>query len=156
MASRRNYASVYRIVSKKYPVFDGGGAQRWGSRWVSPGRRVVHAAQNYSLAVLENLVHWQSSGLPPSLVCVEAKISDSIEQEYLPRDELPEDMGNDYSAFREIGDDWYDTGGVAVFWVPSLVSPYETNVLINQAHPDFAKIRVSRLQNAPVDTRLLE
>ena len=41
---------------------------------MSPGRWVVHAAETYSLAVLENLVHWQSSTLPPSLVCVEVDI----------------------------------------------------------------------------------
>ncbi|MFK8029984.1 MAG: RES domain-containing protein [Gammaproteobacteria bacterium] len=46
------------------------------------------------------------------------------------------------SDFQEIGDDWFDKSGVAVLWVPSLVSPYETNVLINQEHPDFRRIKV--------------
>ena len=46
MASRlENVKYAYRIVSSRYPPFDGAGAYRWGSRWVSPGRQVVHAAK---------------------------------------------------------------------------------------------------------------
>ena len=38
MASRPDGGTrVYRIVSDRYPPFDGGGAYRWGSRWVDPG-----------------------------------------------------------------------------------------------------------------------
>lgn len=38
-------------------------------------------------------------------------------------------------------------------WVPSVVSPYERNVLINRLHPDFAKIRVSAPVRASTDER---
>ena len=62
-----------RIVSSRYPPFDGTGTFRWGSRWISPGCWVVHASESYALAVLENLVHWQTSVLPPNLSCVEIK-----------------------------------------------------------------------------------
>jgi len=77
-AASDKHTRVYRIVSDKYPPFDGGGAWRWGSRWIDPGRTVVHAASSYSLAVLENLVHWQASELPPTLVCVVATIPDAV------------------------------------------------------------------------------
>jgi len=40
----------------------------------------VHAASQYSLAVLENLVHWNTSHLPSTLVCVVATIPDSVSQ----------------------------------------------------------------------------
>jgi RES domain-containing protein len=52
---------VFRIASAAYPVFDGGGAVRWGSRWCTPGRNVIHTASSYALALLENLVHWSSA-----------------------------------------------------------------------------------------------
>ena len=54
MASRpdTSFIRAYHIVSPKYPPFDGSGTYRYGSRWISPGRRVVHAAETYSLAVL--------------------------------------------------------------------------------------------------------
>ncbi len=93
---------------------------------------MVHAAETYALAVLENLVHWQTSALPPTLVCVEVGIPDDLEQEQLDPADMPVSAPGDFSACRAIGDDWYDRGDSAVLWVPSVVSPYESNVLFNQ------------------------
>lgn len=141
---------VYRIVSNQYPPFDGGGAYRWGSRWVGPGRLVVHGASSYSLAVLENLVHWQSTTLPPTLVCVVATIPDSIKQ----LEKTPTDI-NDQDACRAVGNKWFDEGKTVALWVPSVVSPYESNVLINQLHSDFAKINILKPVDAAIDKRLV-
>lgn len=145
---------AYRIVSSRYPPFDGSGTYRWGSRWMSPGRWVVHAAETYALAVLENLVHWQSSALPPILVCVTIDIPDSIEQEELDTSELPLLTLGDYEQCCAIGDDWYDRAESAVLWVPSVVSPHESNVLFNQNHSDFSEIVVKNAEPAHIDPRL--
>ena len=143
MASRLETAKyAYRIVSSRYPPFDGAGAYRWGSRWVSPGRQVVHAAETYALAVLENLVHWQSGVLPRNLVCVRVVIPDDVPQERADEVDPALLRANDYRATRRTGDDWYDRGETAVLWVPSVVSPYESNVLCNQLHADFSRIVV--------------
>lgn len=151
MASQRKSGqSVYRVVSNKYPPFDGGGAYQWGSRWVDPGRLVVHAASSYSLAILENLVHWQSTVLPPTLVCVIATIPDNIKQSC----KSPKNI-QDISECRLVGNKWFDKAESAILWVPSVVSPYEDNVLINQLHPDFSKITVSKPINTELDSRLI-
>lgn len=147
-------ARVYRIVSPKYPPFDGSGTHRWGSRWISPGQHVVHTAESYALAVLENLVHWQTSSMPKSLICVTADIPHDIEQEELDRTSLPKAKRSDYEPFREIGDEWYSRGETAVLWVPSLVSPVEANALINQMHEDFAKLVVHKPAPVHMDPRL--
>lgn len=155
MASPPDRATrVYRIVSPRYPSFDGSGTHRWGSRWISPGQYVVHTAESYALAVLENLDHWQSSAVPGSLVSVAADIPGDIEQEVFDRRHLPASRDNDYAAFREIGDDWYRRGETAILWVPSLVSPVEANVLVNQTHEDFGKVVVHDPTPARVDPRL--
>ena len=151
MASRSKLGThVYRIVSQQYPPFDGGGAYRWGSRWVDPGRLVIHTASSYSLAVLENLVHWQSSSLPPTLVCIVATIPDSVKQLHM----APKDIHDD-DACRAVGNAWYDDSKSAVLWVPSVVSPYEGNVLINQMHKDFSKIKVAKPISTQIDHRLV-
>ena len=150
----KTFTSAYRIVSLKYPSFDGAGAHRWGSRWISPGRWVVHAAETYALAVLENLVHWQTRTPPPNLVCVEVEIPDDLEQEQLAPTDMEASVPDDFSASRTIGDDWYDCGDTAVLWVPSLVSPYESNVLFNQQHEDFSRIVVHGAKPAHMDQRL--
>ena len=155
MASRLEAAKyVYRIVSSRYPPFDGAGAYRWGSRWVSPGRHVVHAAETYALAVLENLVHWQSVTLPRNSVCVRVVIPADVPQQRADDVDPALLCANDYRATRLVGDDWYDRGDTAVLWVPSVVSPYESNVLCNQLHADFSRIVVGEPTPAPVDTRL--
>ena len=141
---------IYRIVSSQYSPFDGGGAYQWGSRWVDPGRLVIHGAASYSLAVLENLVHWQSSELPPTLVCVIATIPKSVKQaKGVPRNIL------DKNQCRTVGNRWFDAGKTAVLWIPSVVSPYEDNVLINQRHPEFRQIQVSDPVGVSVDKRLM-
>lgn len=152
MASRRK-THAYRIVSPKYPPFNGTGTHRWGSRWISPGCWVVHGAETYSLAVLENLVHWQTSVLPPNLVCVEVNIPANVKQEHLVSTDVPKLSSTDYSASRILGDDWYQRGQTAVLWVPSLVSPYESNVLFNQQHKDFRRIVVGDPKPAHLDPR---
>ena len=155
MASPPDRATrVYRIVDPRYPPFDGSGTHRWGSRWISPGRYVVHAAESYALAVLENLVHWQTGTVPKGQVCVAADIPDDIEQKMLDRSELPKPGPDSYAPFREIGDDWYDRAETAVLRVPSVVSPVEANVLVNQAHRDFARIVVHSLGPARINPRL--
>ncbi|MDE0449536.1 MAG: RES family NAD+ phosphorylase [Spirochaetaceae bacterium] len=155
MASRLDSPRyAYRIVSSRYPPFDGAGAYRWGSRWVSPGRQVVHAAESYALAVLENLVHWQSGTLPRNLVCVRVAIPDDVAQERADDVDAALLRANDHRATRRIGDDWYDRGDTAVLWVPSVVSPYEFNVLCNQLHVDFSRIVVGEPTPARVDARL--
>jgi RES domain-containing protein len=155
MASRRESARrAYRIVSPKYPAFDGTGAYRMGSRWVSPGRWVVHAAETYALAVLENLVHWQSSALPAGLVCVEVQIPDDLAQSRIEAGTIAGWERPDYVVSRRAGDRWYDAGETAVLWVPSVVSPYESNVLFNQRHPGFARIVVGKTAPASIDPRL--
>ena len=59
-----------------------------------------------------------------------------------------------YRATRRIGDDWYERGDTAVLWVPSVVSPYESNVLCSQLHADFSRIVVGEPTPAPVDAHL--
>jgi len=145
---------VFRIVSARYPPFDGSGAYRWGSRWVSPGCYVVHAAETFALAVLENLVHWQTSTLPRDLVCIRATIPGEVAQEWTGALDPASLTSGDYRATRRIGDDWYRRRETAVLWVPSVVSPYEANVLVNQRHADFSRIVVEKPVPAHLDARL--
>ena len=134
--------NAYRIVSPDYLGAQGIGVYRWGSRWLGPGRRAVHAAGTYSLAVLESLVHWQSGEMPAGLLCVVLEIPQDVPQETIRRSRLPPPGGRDYSEYRRLGNGWYDRGATAVLWTPSLVSPHESNALINQTHADYERIIV--------------
>ena len=77
-----------------------------------------------------------------------------IEQEEVDRDELSALALGDYEECRVIGDDWYQRAETAVLWVPSIVSPHESNLLFNQQHPDFSEIIVHKAVPAHIDPRL--
>ena len=155
MASQlENVKYAYRIVSSRYPPSDGARAYRWGSRWVSPGHQVVHAAESYALAVFENLVHWQSGTLPRDLICVQIAIPGAVAQELADEVDPALLLAHDHRATRRIGDDRYERGDTAVLWGPSVVSPYESNALRNQLHADFSRIVVGEPTPARVDARL--
>ena len=64
-------------------------------------------------------------------------------------------LSHDYARYRALGDEWFGRGDSAVQWVPSVVSPFECNVLFNQRHEDFSRIRVGEPRAARVDPRLL-
>jgi len=147
--------SAYRIVREGMPIFDGGGAFRWGGRWNGPGRYVIHAAESYSLALLENLVHFNLGELPPRFLVAPLKIPKDVSRKIADGAEVPRwNAPSPYTASREYGDAWYDERRTAVLIVPSVVSPFECNVLINQEHLDARRIEVGAPVRALLDDRL--
>jgi RES domain-containing protein len=147
---------AYRIVREGIPPFDGAGTYRWGGRWTSPGRYVIHAAESYSLAVLENLVHFNLGELPPHLIVVQLRIPPSVSREVLTPGRLPAWQASQPNPVSQnFGDQWYDDQRSAVLIVPSVLSPFEHNVLIHQAHPETRSIKVGESLPTTMDDRLL-
>ena len=146
---------VFRIASAAYPIFDGGGARRFGSRWCSPGRSIIHTASAYALALLENLVHWNATRLPLEMRFVVATIPATVSRSQLVPEMLPGWDRPDYRVSRPYGDAWHDRGETAVLIVPSVLSPFEPNVLINQRHIDARRIGISAELPALFDQRLI-
>lgn len=146
---------AYRLAHRDYPIFDGGGAFKHGSRWCSPGRYIVHAASAYALGVLENVVHWRMAYLPPGMRYVQIRIPAAVSRRALDPAELPGWDAYPYGASQAFGDGWYDRGESAVLIVPSVLSPFEPNVLINHRHPESAAISASDPTPAVIDPRLI-
>ena len=154
MASRRSARfRAFRIADTRHTIFDGQGAMLHGARWNSPGRRIVYAAETYAGALLEILAH-TSGGIPGSQGFIEIAIPDGLATEELAPGDLPGWDAASFDTARSFGDRWYDERRTAVLFVPSVVTRVERNVLINQEHPDFSRIRAS--EPAPVrwDARL--
>jgi len=155
MASRYSGTlTAYRIANRRYPLFDGGGAFKFGSRWCTSGRYIIHAAFTYSLAVLENIVHWQAALLPPDQHYVQITIPPEVSRRVVAADEVPDWNAFPYGPSQEVGDRWYDSQESAVLIVPSVLSPFEPNVLLNQKHPQFGVIASTDPQPAILDKRL--
>ena len=124
-----------------------------GARWNSPGRRVIYATETYAGALLEILVH-ASGSVPRSQGYVEIQIPAGLSLEEITLDDVPPWDSPSFEAARALGDRWYDERRAPVLMVPSVVTRVERNVLINQEHPDFARIRASRASPVRWDARL--
>jgi RES domain-containing protein len=144
---------AWRVADGRYPLFDGTGAMRHGSRWNSPGRRVIHAAETYAGALLETLVH-ASGRVPRHHVYVKIEIPASVAMEVVEPGDVPGWDGEDLAASRHFGDRWYDERRSAVLLVPSVVTCVEHNVLIHQEHPDFGRLRTGAPLAVRWDARL--
>ena len=137
----------------RHAIFDGTGAMLHGARWNSAGRRVIYAAETFAGALLEILVH-ASGSVPKGQGYVEIEIPDGLAIEEITQDDLPRWDSLSFEAARKFGNRWYDERRTPVLLVPSVVTRVERNVLINQEHPDFAKIRASQPQPVRWDARL--
>lgn len=124
-----------------------------GARWNSPGRRVIYATETYAGALLEILVH-ASGSVPQSQGYVEIQIPAGLSLEEITLDDVPQWDSLSFETARAFGDRWYDERRTAVLMVPSVVTLVERNVLINQEHPDFARIRASLALPVRWDVRL--
>lgn len=122
-------------------AFSGEGGLFAAGRWHSRGRRIVYTAQSESLAKLETLVHFNSA-LAPALVLVEAELPDDCVLPLGARLPSGWDASPDTGAARPLGDRWLVQGASLALAVPSIHSRSERNVLVNPAHPDFARVTI--------------
>jgi RES domain-containing protein len=148
--------TTFRIGHRQYPIFDGSGAFKYGSRWCTPGRYIIYTASTYSLTVLENVVHWRIAFLPPDQQYIRITIPEVVSRQVLDPDHLPAWDQYPYGPSQQYGDNWYDGTQSAALIVPSVLSPFEPNVLLNQRHSEFQLITATDPQPAILDERLFE
>jgi RES domain-containing protein len=154
MASPRSgLRQAFRIADMRHTIFDGTGAMLHGARWNSPGRRVIYASETYAGALLEILVH-ASGSVPRSQGYVEIEIPAGLSIEEVRPANLAHWDSPSMGTARAFGDRWYDERRTPVLMVPSVVTRVERNILINQEHPDFARIQASRALPVRWDKRL--
>ena len=150
--------TAWRLVKTRYAAsaFDGEGARRHGARWNSAGTRVAYAAGTASLAILETLVHLQSSRVLASYSLIAVEIPARV-IEVLDRARLPHDWKRSPPppAVQAIGDAWVRAGSSAVLRVPSVVVDSESIYLVNPAHRDFGRLAVRPPEPFGFDARLL-
>jgi len=150
--------SAWRIIKTKYlkEAFDGEGARLYGGRWNSPGNRAVYAAAHASLAVLEVLVHLESSIPLPTYSLVQVTFNEAHLEE-LGVDGLPPNWRSSPPPVevQSLGDHWIEEERSAILKIPSAVLPIESVYLMNPRHPDFESIRIYDPIPFSFDKRLL-
>lgn len=121
----------------------------------APGATLFMPRPHSALAVLENLVHFNIGDIPPGQIFVELVIPSRVSREMLKAADVPGwDSPYPNGVSEVYGDDWYDSQRSAILIVPSVLSEFEHNILINQSHRDAARIKVSKPRPVALDGRL--
>jgi RES domain-containing protein len=147
---------AFRICDDRYSVLDGAGAALAGARWNSKGHAAIYAAEVYSLALLETLVHAGFRKLPGGRHYARILIPDSVAVESFEAAAHPGWDAEDHIISRAFGDSWLSQRRSAVLRMPSAATKGpEWNILINPVHPQFPLITVESAQAVYWDHRLL-
>jgi RES domain-containing protein len=138
--------------------FDGGYGLNFDGRWNSAGHAVTYAATSPSLCVLEKLVHVQDPVLMPDLVMVRYNVPDDCAVSRITLNDLSADWRHQESWTQALGNAWHKARETALLRVPSVIVPIErspdVNVVINNTHPDAARIGVVAVEPFTLDVRL--
>lgn len=147
---------VWRICLKRHQAFDGEGAYQYGGRWNHPGTSVVYTSGSLSLGALEYFVHVDADTAPGDLVAISADVPDGVQIDRIRIANLPK-VWRRYpapEALQDIGTGWVKRGFTLVLAVPSAVIPEEHNYLLNPAHRDFKRVRLSKPVSFHFDPRM--
>lgn len=136
-----------------YPIFDATGSTIAPGRWNKSGSPVIYASEYYSTALLEKLVHG-SGRLPPNQHYIKITIPHGLTYEVLPSPALPGWDAMPPSVSKEFGDSWCLAKRSLILIVPSVVARPDRNILINPAHPEFARVETSLHEPVYWDRRL--
>ena len=147
---------AYRIADGRRPLYDGTGASLHGGRWNSPGRPVIYAAETFANAMLEVLAHANLSLVPRHHAFIRIEIPASVSIKDIKPAQLHGWPHTPESLCRALGDAWLNGLTSAVLRVPSIVtSGHERNLVLNPAHPHFARLRATPPEPVLWDPRLL-
>lgn len=148
---------VFRISKTKY-IHDisGHGAKLYGGRWNRPGVAALYTSSHRSLALLELIVHFESSDAIADTFRF-ARISVPESHVF----ELPFNF-TDEKDFRFNNQDLWNLTEYYFFdmnclgiWVPSVILPQEKNLILNPQHLDFKYVKVIEIESAQMDPRLI-
>ena len=147
--------TAYRIGDPDglYPIFDSTGSKVWPGRWNTRLSPMIYTSGQYSLAMLEKLVHGNGR-MPPNQHWIRITIPSGVTYEVFSAAHYPGWDAEDCLAAKAYGEAWQRSARSLVLVVPSVVARMETNILINDAHPDLGRITHSLHEPIWWDSRL--
>ena len=136
-----------------YPIFDATGSRLAPGRWNTEDTPVIYAAEHYSTALLEKLVHG-AGRLPPNQHYIEITIPRGLTYEVLDTAALHGWDAADEAIAQAYGSAWVRDARSLMLIVPSVVARLDNNILINPAHPEVRHITTSLHKPVHWDRRL--
>ena len=124
----------------RHPIFDATGSTIAPGRWNTVVTPMIYAAEHYSTAMLEKLMHG-SGRMPPNQHFIEITLPNGLSYEVVDDAMLPGWHDPAGAVSKVHGEAWQKEGRSVLMFVPSVVARMERNILINPDHPEFAGIR---------------
>jgi RES domain-containing protein len=147
--------TAYRIgdPAGAFPIFDATGSKLAPGRWNTPKSPMIYAAEHYSTAMLEKLVHGNGK-MPPNQHWIEITIPPGVSYEMLSTAHHIGWDAEDCLVAKAFGEAWQLSKRSLLLIVPSVVARMEHNVLVSDSHPEFHTIRHGLHQPIWWDRRL--
>jgi len=135
----------------------GTGAFRAGGRWNDKGTYMLYTSENSSLALLENLVHFDEQEMPDDLFIIQINIKDAKLIYELPDSDYPKNwLNTDNLASKILGNQLFKEHKFLGIKVRSAVNQAEFNILLDPLYPRYHDlVTVNRVLSFPVDRRLM-
>lgn len=150
---------LYRVVQNKSRTIDlsGTGAFQLGGRWNNKGTYMLYSSENSSLALLENLVHFDKLAFPPNLYIIQLEVDDLAPIYTLPDADYPAKwLEPDLLENKALGDKWMDEKKFLGIKVKSAVNLFEYNYLLNPRFPGFHDlVKIIAATEIDVDGRFM-
>jgi RES domain-containing protein len=148
---------LFRIADKKYKDdLSGTGAKLIGGRWNSPGLPALYTSEHASLAALEIIVHVNKPEKFQNLFLLAVELPDSAETAVIDEEKLKKNWQNEFEYTRFIGNSFLKANGSLLLSVPSVLLPFENNIIINPTHGDFKKLKITYSKPIDFDNRFLK
>lgn len=114
---------------------------------------MVYTSAAYEGTMLEMLARVVARGVPAGLVASRILVPGDADVHTFDEAEHP-GWGRRVHS-HEVGREWVASGRSLALVVPSMVArPWGRNVVLNPAHPDFARVRVAEVVDVRWDPRL--
>lgn len=152
----------HNAAHAKQPNFnplDGVGGLHGHARWHNKGHPVLYTASSPSLALLEILVHIDPERFPEHTL-LQLEFDDDDSERVTPAQLMqlmrgaPED--DPQSTTRAYGTTWLLEKRSLALVVPSMVMPFEDNVILNPLHENANRIRIILRERLTLDERLAQ
>ena len=139
-------------------ALSGLGASKQGGRWNSPGTEIIYTSANRSLAMTEVVVHIAIGSMPDGFMMMTIQVPDTISINEIDIQALPAGWNQfpPLKSTQSIGDLFIKEGKTCLLKVPSAVTTGDFNYLINPAHLEFKKIKITGYDQFPFDRRLFK
>ena len=145
------YMKLWRISN--YADLQGLGGLKAGGRWHHKGTAIVYLAEHPAVAMLEVLVHFDTSPeeLPANFQLLEIDVDNTLQVSQLSKDVLPQNWVDNIALSKNIGDQWITSQSTVLLKVPSAITPKSYNYRFNPRHVDASKVKIVSTQHYPFD-----